>query len=293
MSVRWVWPLCVLAACADVADDGALQNMRGEEAVDGVEGDNPVLAIESGVAVKGAGPNQQWEGVVMTMRQISSSQASTCTATFITAQHLVTAAHCYEKDGAQNISVRAPTWNGNKWNAFPKAVVKRASGGPSYATDIAIVDLGAPQEWATPERRFRLFAGKPTPTDLHIYGYGGRSEWSPDINGTLRTPPGNATVRIVPGTNGYFTSLATIARVCVGDSGGPAIREGSQPIIWGINRSFTSGFRGIIGPQPVCPIIGASMQFTDVSANLGFVERSLDASCARVDLDGQTTAQCW
>lgn len=292
MSVRWVWTLCVLSACVDVADDG-LPDDQGEGAVEGVNGDNPVLAIESGVPVKGAGPSQQWEGVVMTMRPVSATQASTCTASFITAQHLMTAAHCYDKDGAQSISVRAPTWNGNKWVAFPKAVVKRASAGPTYNTDIAIVDLGAPQEWATPERRFRLFAGKPTPADLHIYGYGGRNERTPDINGTLRAAPGNATVRIIPGTNGYLTSLAATARVCVGDSGGPAIREGTQAVIWGINRSFTSGLRGLIGPQPVCPTIGATMQFTDVSANLGFVEKSLGTACTRMDVDGQQTAQCW
>ena len=293
MTWRRAIALLMLVGCADVAesapDDGV------EEAAEGERDEAfPILAIQNGVSVRGAGPQQQWEGIVMTMRRVGTNQASVCSATFITAQHLLTAAHCYDKAGVQSVSVRAPSWNGNAWQLFDKATVYQASGKPSYPTDIAVVDLGKAPDWVTPARRFRIFSGRPTATDLHIYGYGGRAETTAGIDGTLRTAPGNATVRITDGGKGYLTSVANAARVCTGDSGGPAIREGSLPVVWGINRSFsTNAFQALLNPNPVCPSTGASMQFTNISANMAFVEKSLGKPCSRIEVDGQPAAQCW
>ncbi|MET0340446.1 MAG: trypsin-like serine protease [Polyangiales bacterium] len=276
-------------SCAEVPENATSHDDETSEE----DGENPVLAIQNGVPVSGAGPQQQWQGIVMTMRRVGTNQSSVCTATFITERHLLTAAHCYEKSGPQQVFVRAPGWGNGGWQAFDRANVTAASGPPDYRTDIAVVDLGAAPEWATPARRFRIFAGKPTPTDLHIYGYGGVRESTAEINGTLRTAPGGATVRISDAGNGYLVSTAAGAAVCSGDSGGPAIRQGSQPVVWGINRSFSSSiFRSLLG-QPVCPTRGASMQFTNVSTQLPFVERALGKACARVQVDGQPAAQCW
>ena len=123
---RTFLPLLLLAGCAtsDPGDPSAL--------------DEPaVLAIESGVSVKGAGPQQQWEGIVQTMWKVNEREAEVCTATFITDRHLVTAAHCYPKSGVQKISLRAPTWSGKEWVPFD-ANVQRAS--TDLSADIAVVD---------------------------------------------------------------------------------------------------------------------------------------------------------
>lgn len=287
--------LLALMGCTDVVDaapeDGLEASAPGDDESDETF---PTLAIQNGVSVRGAGPQQQWEGIVMTMRRVGTNQASVCSATFITAQHLITAAHCYEKQGKQSVSVRAPSWNGNAWQIFDNASVYQASGGPDYKTDIAVVDLGKAPEWATPARRFRIFAGRPTATELHIYGYGGRAETTAGIDGTLRAPPGNATVRVTDAGNGYLVSPANAARVCSGDSGGPAIKEGTLPVLWGINRSFSSNiFRALVNRNPVCPSAGATMQFTNISANMPFIEKSLGKPCTRTTVDGQPAAQCW
>lgn len=280
--------LWMLMSCADVPENAtSYDDETGEDAA------SPVLAIQNGVPVTGAGPQQQWQGIVMTMRRVGTNQSSVCTATFITERHLLTAAHCYEKAGAQQVFVRAPGWNNNAWQTFDGAIVHQASGKPDYKTDIAVVDLGKAPEWATPARRFRIFAGRPTATDLHIYGYGGVRESTAEINGTLRTAPNGATVRVTDAGNGYLVSTAAGAAVCSGDSGGPAIKQGTQPVVWGINRSFSSSiFRSLLG-QPVCPSRGASMQFTNVSLNVPFVERSLGKACTRLQVDGQDALQCW
>ncbi|MET0342459.1 MAG: trypsin-like serine protease [Polyangiales bacterium] len=252
---------------------------------------SPVLAIESGVSVKGAGPSQQWEGIVMTMWRVNEREAEVCTATFITERHLVTAAHCYPKSGPQKISARAPTWNGNVWQPFD-ATVYRAS--TDLSADIAVVDLGAPQEWATPARRFKLFAGKVAPTDLHLYGYGGRTDASPDLDGTLRASPGYATVRARDAGRGYISATAGVARACSGDSGGPALREGTDAVVWGVFSAFSNSISRILRDDDiVCPDAGSDLRYASVSANLAFVERSLGKPCTRLTVDGLPAAQCW
>jgi hypothetical protein len=279
MELRVAILLCVTsAACADPDATEPLAEA-------------PRLAIESGVSVRGAGPEQQWEGIVMTRWMVNEREAEVCTASFISDRYLITAAHCYPKNGPQKISVRAPSWNGNAWQPFD-AIVHRASS--DVSVDMAVVDLGAPQEWATSARRFRLHAGKPGPADLHLYGYGGRKEEQPDIDGTLRAAPGGATVRVRDAGRGFLSAVAGAARMCGGDSGGPAIREGTQPVIWGVFSAFSNSITRILrDPDRVCPDPGADLRFASVSASLPFIERSIGKPCTRVDIDGQAAAQCW
>jgi len=282
----------LLGACADVGDaESAAEIASDEGAVDGeLDPSLPVLAVENGVPVRGAGPNQQWEGIVMTMQSVGRGMGS-CSASFISGQHLVTAAHCYGRDGAQRVQVRAPTWNGGGWQTFERAVVQRAS--TNNSIDIAVVNLGSPVAWATPQRRFVLNAGAAPAADLYVYGYGAASETGGNPGGQLRAAPGRATVRITD-AGGYLVSTARVARVCSGDSGGPALKEGTSPVLWGINQSFTvSRQRSFTDRQPICPESNAQMRFTDVGANLAFVERALGFRCKRLQVDGQQVAQCW
>jgi hypothetical protein len=283
--------LLMLVGCADVAeiasDDIADQSSVSADA-------NPILAIQNGVPVQGAGPQQQWEGIVMSLRLINETQGYVCTATFITERHILTAAHCYDNPGKQSIKLRAPGWT-TDWETFDDATVYQASGGSAPKIDIAVVDLGRAPDWATPERRFRIFAGTPVPADLHVYGYGARSDDKNEKSDhLLRAAPNNATVRVALTSDGYLTGPAGEARICEGDSGGPAIKEGTMPVLWGINRSASMSILSILlNPNRMCPRKGANMQFTNISANMPFIEKSLGRTCTRVDVDGQQAAQCW
>lgn len=276
-SIRCLLLSVLLAGCVN-ADDA------------GVEDDAaPVLAIESGVEVKGAGPRQQWEGIVMTRSRIDDATDGLCTATFITGQHLLTAAHCYEASGRQRVSVRAPTWNDNAWQTFD-ALVLRASDA-DLVDDIAVVDLRTQPAWATPARRFKLNAAPVTLMDLHLYGYGSRSNAEPELDGALRAAPGRATVRVRNAGGGYLTAIADVARGCTGDSGGPALREGTEAVVWGIASSF-----GLTPKSPdgaVCASRGASLTFVNVAEYLTLIEQILGRPCTRVVANSQPAAQCW
>ena len=71
--------LTLLVGCAD--EGFASMDEAEREAADSEgDSDNPVLAIENGTTVRGAGPNQEWEGIVMTQ----SASRGYCSASFIT-----------------------------------------------------------------------------------------------------------------------------------------------------------------------------------------------------------------
>jgi len=252
-----------------------------------IEPSNPVLPIENGTTVRGAGLNQEWEGIVMTR----NGGRGYCSASFISDQHLVSAAHCYARDGVQAVSLRAPTLSGAAWQVFEAAVVKRAS--TNNSVDIAIVDLGSPQAWATPARRFLLNASAPSAAELHVYGYGANNETGAGV-GTLRAAPERAIISVSDNGRGYLSGTTRDSRFCKGDSGGPALKEGSAAVLWGINQSFVpTAARRAADRQPVCADVGSLMRFTSISANLAFIERTLGKSCKRVQVDGQQAAQCW
>ncbi|MET0343572.1 MAG: trypsin-like serine protease [Polyangiales bacterium] len=278
MKIGTLLTLGLLGACAEVGQGGD----------DGYE-DESILAIENGAAVRGAGPNQEWEGIVMTSQTMGRGY---CSASFITDRHLVSASHCYGADGPQRVGVRAPTLNGGTgWQVFERAVVKRA--GTSIGNDIAVVDLGAPQAWATPERRFMLNASPGAAAQLHLYGYGANTEAGAGV-GTLRGAPLRATVAITDSGRGYLFGTTGEARFCKGDSGGPALREGTAPVLWGINASFVpTAARSRSDRQPVCAEVGSRLRFTSVAANLAFIEQTLGKPCTRVEVDGLQTARCW
>jgi hypothetical protein len=235
--------------------------------------------VNGGVPVRGAGCNQQWEGIVMTQ-----GGRGLCTAAFISDRHLISASHCYASDGAVSLRVSAPTWENGSMHTF-QAQVKRS--GSNMSLDISIIDLGKPVDWATPERRFVLHAGKASSVDLHLYGFGGGG--SSGGAGKLRGVPKRATIRVTDNGRGNLTGKAGEAQLCQGDSGGPAFVEKTAAVLYGINQAIVpSGFGG-----GTCAAADWTIMFTNVSEYISFIEMALGKSCERKRVDDLDVAQCW
>ena len=245
------------------------------------DGDAPdVLEVNGGVEVRGVGPAQQWEGVVMTM-----GGRGLCTAAFITDRHLISASHCYAGDGPVSLRVSAPTWDDGASHTF-QAQVKRS--GPSQTLDISVIDLGKPVAWATPERRFVLHAGKASSVEMHLYGFG--SGGSSGAAGKFRGVPSRATIKVTDNGRGTLAGKAGAAQLCSGDSGGPAFVEGTSAVLYGINQAIVPvSARG----GRTCASTDWTIMFTNVSKYVPFVEQTLGKKCERKQVDGLEVAQCW
>jgi hypothetical protein len=237
--------------------------------------------VKNGTAVRGAGCKQQWEGIVMTV-----GGRGLCTASFITDHHLISASHCYASDGPVSLQVSAPTWDNGAKHSF-QAQVKRS--GVEMELDIAIIDLGKPVEWATPERRFVLHAGMATASaDLHLYGFGQNS--STGGAGTLRGVPTRSTIHVTDTGSGTLTGKSADAQLCEGDSGGPALMEKTAAVIYGINQGADPP--GNVG-FGTCAAADWTLVFTNVSQYIAFIEQAIGKSCMRKQVDDLAVAQCW
>lgn len=87
-----------------------------------------------------------------------------------------------------------------------------------------------------------------------------------------------------------LTGKAGDARLCEGDSGGPALMKKAAAVIYGINQAIdpTSGF----GTGP-CAGADWNIVFTNVSQYTSFIEQAVGKMCERKQVDGLDVAQCW
>jgi hypothetical protein len=227
--------------------------------------------------------------------EILTSANVPCTAFFITDRHLYTAAHCFGKPGEeprtgnQSITYRArdlPT--GSRQQTGIVHIPDTYSSG-HRSDDVAIVALAFAEPWATAQNRFRLYVG-PTVvgTNLQIYGYGA-NVYAGTGGGSLRVGKDRTPIRLAAHQDGYFRANANTARTCLGDSGGPAIKEGAALIVWGSAAGFKSSY------NDACPHSDEEMFWakTGYNINSGFVEGALGFSCRRGTSEGQAYLQCW
>jgi hypothetical protein len=240
--------------------------------------------VDDGVPVSGAGCRQQWEGIVMTR-----GGRGLCTAAFISDRHLISASHCYASDGNVSLDVSAPTWDDGDSHMF-QASVKRS--GSNMSLDVSIIDLGKSVEWVTPERRFVLHAGKvPASVEMHLYGFG--SGGGSGAAGVLRGIPERETITVTADSRGNLNGKAGEARLCSGDSGGPAFVEKTAAVLYGINQAIVPSGVGGRGLGGTCAGPDWTIMFTNVSEYMDFVEMALGKMCERKKVDDLDVAQCW
>jgi hypothetical protein len=212
-----------------------------------------------------------------------------CTAAFISDRHLISASHCYASDGNVSLDVSAPTWDNGDSHMF-QASVKRS--GSNMSLDVSIIDLGKPVEWATPERRFVLHAGTvPASVEMHLYGFG--SGGGSGAAGVLRGIPERETITVTADSRGNLNGKAGEARLCSGDSGGPAFVEKTAAVLYGINQAIVPNGAGGRGLGGTCAGPDWTIMFTNVSEYMDFVEMALGKMCERKKVDDLDVAQCW
>jgi hypothetical protein len=244
-----------------------------------------VQKVRQGVSVSGA-VGGEYEGIVRLR--------GNCSGFYITNQHIVTAAHCFASSGSQQVQI----YHASRGASTHFAYVHRH---PNYtnnqwSVDIAVVQLAGPDAWATTKRRFRLYTGTTSVgKGLKIYGYGITGTGASSTLGTLRGAPNNTSFRLSDHTNGYFKANAATARICSGDSGGPAIDESSSsgyPIVWGDASRILTDNTG----DYVCPNEGEGMVWTKMTTNVvSFIEPVLRGqygssfSCTKYT----DYAKCW
>jgi hypothetical protein len=288
LAASWI---AMTAACATDPDlgsdelDGAAEEATAESGAElGDYPSEPPTAADKiyhGDPVNGAGDRGQWEGIVMIELPGSGGY---CSGFFITDRHVVTSGHCFDNQGHHTVRLRAPTWDAGAPHQYT-AWVNRA--GSARAIDVAVVQFASPVAWATPARRFRLFTGTTrNNTMLDIYGYGAQSQHD-ETTPVLRRGDGGSRVRLTDHGDGWFKAEAREARICHGDSGGPAIREGEKAIVWGIAH----GGQNDAGNE--CPSYRYDMTWTKVNHNMAYIERALGFECERFTADDQNYARCW
>jgi hypothetical protein len=271
-----------LSACASEGfeDDGA---GAVEAASDhGVELGETSQAIHQGMAVSGAGASGQWKGIVR-VTIFTPQKNYGCTGTFIAANAILTAAHCVPGNGFYDVEIAAP----GRATTINNLQIYRHDQGDSRNHDVALIKLPFSDFWAaTQGGDFVLYRGATSKVQLQIYGYGATAMngtgW-----GTLRTAPGRTPIQISFHQEQHFEANAHTARVCYGDSGGPAVREvaGAPPVIWGVSSKFDPN------GGDSCASGGSDMTWTKVSSHVDWIKQRLPNQC--FDVSGQTYTSCW
>ena len=237
----------------------------------------PALAMVGGAppAANGVG-----RSVVMVLGSYGT-EATTCTATAIARDLLLTAAHCVQPGADYKLVDTAPgrepvLKDVARIERDPQFDLKRLFAHLATA-DVALIKLAAP----LPVRVPPVQIGSATETvgvgdTLVVAGYGVTVRGDGRTGGTVRAAtlvvtgqPGPLQIRLFdPGTKGQSPGLGA----CAGDSGAPAFREinGNLAIIgvvsWSTGPKLTAGCGGLTG---ITPLVRYRAWIVDTARMLG------------------------
>jgi hypothetical protein len=229
------------------------------------------------------------------------SHQQSCTGFIVSTHHVVTAAHCVEP-GPQDVVLRGPG-GVPAWSGTPHIHVHpNYTGDGDTSDDIAVISLNS--SWshaAVATNRVRMYTGSTqTGAMLAIYGYGATTDTG-ESERTQYAPPSGARIVVDGHTgSGYFWDNGGPARICSGDSGGPALNlVGSENwIAYGVAASV----QGIDETgNNECPGASDDMFWTKVNTKASWVESRIRQnanfgsgfSCTPFTTQGVSYIRCW
>jgi hypothetical protein len=215
----------------------------------------PAAALVGGATeVRGVGAGRH---IVM----IISTRGNFCTATALTRDLVLTAAHCVAPAATYRVLIDQP----------PGLAIRKIAVHPRYSqqdyasgrvtTDLALVQLDTP----LPDSIVPAELGEPRPVAAGdrfvVTGYGIVTQGSPAGGGTPRAAtlaatgrPGNLQIRLIdPATGGARPGLGA----CTGDSGAPAFVEHDRRyavigvVSWSTGPAGSAGCGGLTGVTPL------------------------------------------
>jgi hypothetical protein len=200
-----------------------------------------------------------------------------CSGFYVNPWSIVTSAHCHiSTPGNVNIAVEAP-------GAYGLVYLGRFTRHPDFTgslderDDIAVVRLTT----STPHSRQRvnqwpLYIGSTViGHDVSIFGWGD-NVYAGTGAGVLRTGNDFATVNVAESSSngGYFVGYAGLARICAGDSGGPAgLNVNGVQVAYGVASSGENPF-GFS-----CTYYGYRQFWTKVTSKANWIRDQIGGGC--------------
>lgn len=301
--------LCLLVSgCAvEMGDNGAETDALANKAqeihrgldVGSSANDDPHI-ITSVVRISGF---ERWYGDDEPTRAFGSG----CSAVVLANDVIVTAAHCLDKEVGDNETVYGlnagdvawvgVTVTGLKWRVLAGGVVDRsvadpysyrgwflvsmhhdyeinASAGNKSKNDVAVMVALEPQALDGLEKAGIWDESIYTGMNLDIYGWGANSDTGSG-SGVLRKGHDNSQLRVDSFNSLAFKGSSQEARVCKGDSGGPALRwHANVPSVIGVSSQTTF--------SDSCTKKNDNAQrYTRLSGKRSWIEGKIGRTCSR------------